>query len=116
MSEEEGDTQSLDSPQTTAPSIDSPTSIDLPGSSPETVPPTQRWEFMGAASTGEPISVETNSINQANDTIWFNYKIGDELIASKADCDDNRWYADGYGWYSPQSQATQDMLNYVCEF
>jgi hypothetical protein len=71
---------------------------------------------MGAASTGESVSVDTNSINKANETIRFNYKIGNDLIAANADCNNNRWYADGYGWYSPQSQATQKMLNYVCKF
>lgn len=91
---------------TQSPSLPSTTNLPSP----------QRWKFMGSASTGESISVDTSSIYKSNGTIQFNYKIGSDLIAANADCDNNRWYVARYGrWYSPQSQPTQSMLNYVCE-
>lgn len=78
-------------------------------------PPSASWVAMGTASSGEQVAVNENSIRIAGAFIDFEYRIGDELIAASADCFDNQWYAEQYGWYSPQSQATQSMLNFVCQ-
>ena len=73
------------------------------------------WVYMGQESTGESLYVYSSSIfyNNRND-ISFTYKIGNEIIRGTAYCQENRWYADGYGTYSPSSRATQSMVNYVC--
>lgn len=73
------------------------------------------WENMGNAATGESIAVNINSLRPSGDSVEFEYIIGEELIAASADCSSNSWYAESYGWFSPQSQATQAMLNFVCQ-
>ncbi|MEM9948368.1 MAG: protein kinase [Cyanobacteria bacterium P01_D01_bin.36] len=73
------------------------------------------WRFMGTASSGESVSVNANSIILEGDLLSFEYKIGEELILASADCFENQWYTELYGWYSPQSRATQEMLNFVCQ-
>ena len=105
----------------TTPSV---TPTATPTASPPTLTPTppspsqsnSRWEFMGSAITGETVSVDSSSINKSGGTINFTYKIGDEIVTARADCNDNKWYANGYEWQSPKSKTTQDMLNYVCKF
>lgn len=73
------------------------------------------WQFMGNASTGESIFVDTNSISRSADAVDFTYRIGAEVLAARADCNRNQWYVNNYRqWYSPSSQATQEMLTYVC--
>lgn len=79
-------------------------------------PPASGWEFMGNAATGERVSVNNQSIVRAGGNVQFQYRIGNELISATADCGSNQWFASGYGWYTPQSQATQQMMNYVCSF
>lgn len=81
----------------------------------------ERWEMMGASSkTGEEVYLDKSSISRSGYLIVFNYKIGNEVLEAKADCDSNRWSAKNkvsgadYGWNSPQSEATQSMLNIVC--
>ncbi len=69
---------------------------------------------MGTASTGERVYVDTASIEKLAGTADFTYKIGNELVDAHADCQGNRWYANKYGWNSPKSSATQEMLGYVC--
>jgi len=73
------------------------------------------WKFMGKASTGESVYVDSSSVKKTTDSINFTYKIGNELVDARADCSGNRWYASKYGWSSPSSQATQEMLSYVCK-
>jgi hypothetical protein len=73
------------------------------------------WQFIGTAATGESIFVDSNSIKKSGDAINFTYRIGGEVLVSQADCGGDRWYIKKYDkWYSPSSQATQDMLSYVC--
>lgn len=69
------------------------------------------WSYMGQASTGEDVYLDTDSITPARS---FRYDIGGELINAQAYCDRNEWYVEGYGFYSPQSRATQRMLDTVC--
>jgi hypothetical protein len=77
--------------------------------------PSPVWKLMGTASTGESIYVDTASIKKLSGETEFTYKIGNELVDARADCQGNRWYASKYGWNSPQSPATQEMLGYVCK-
>lgn len=73
------------------------------------------WQFVGTASTGESIFVDSSSIKKSADAIDFTYRIGGEVLVARADCGGDRWYVNKYDkWYSPSSQATQDMLSYVC--
>lgn len=73
------------------------------------------WKFMGQASTGESVYIDTVNITRTAESISFNYKIGNEIVEARTDCSNNRWYADKYGWSSPSSQATREMLSYVCK-
>ncbi len=79
-------------------------------------PAVSDWEFMGSASTGESVSVSNQSIVVREGNVQFRYRIGKDIIDATADCASNQWFASGYGWYTPQSQATQSMLDYVCSF
>jgi hypothetical protein len=78
--------------------------------------PTQpTWKFFGKASTGESIFVESSSIKKSGENVDFNYRIGSERLTASAECGRSQWYVEKYGkWYSPSSQSTQDMLDYVC--
>jgi hypothetical protein len=78
-------------------------------------PSEPRWKFMGTAATGESVSVDTDSIQQINGTLRFTYQIGSEMVAARADCNNNQWYTERYGNYTPQSEATQSLLNHVCD-
>lgn len=78
--------------------------------------PESAWKFIGKALTGETIFVGTTSIKKSGLNTMFTYRIGEEVITARADCSRNQWYANGYNkWYSPSSQATQDMLSYICK-
>jgi len=73
------------------------------------------WQLIGTASTGESVFVDSSSIKKTANVTDFTYRIGGEVLVAQADCESDRWYVDKYGkWYSPSSQATQDMLSYVC--
>jgi hypothetical protein len=73
------------------------------------------WQFIGTASTGESVFVDSSSIKKSADAISFTYRIGGEVLVARADCSGDRWYVNKYDkWYYPSSQATQDMLSYVC--
>jgi len=105
-----------DSTQPVTPVTPSPSTQTVPS------PVTERWKFMGVSTkTWEEIYVDNSSINKSSSTIYFTYKIGNDLITASADCDANRWDAknkntgEEYGWKSPQSPATQSMMNYVCK-
>lgn len=77
----------------------------------------ENWVYMGKASTGEDISVDADSIFAGREGKRFIYSIGNETIHGAANCSNNTWYALEYDQtYSPQSEATQKMLNYVCEY
>lgn len=108
-------------PTSTQPTISAP-SAPLPSNRTAPLSATQRWSPMGVSTkTGEDVYVDNNSIDRSNGTIQFTYKIGDDIISANADCDSNRWHAKNkdtgqdYGWISPQSQATQRMMDLVCQ-
>ncbi len=77
---------------------------------------TQRWQSMGLASTDEMLAVDSESISVDSGMVAFKYRIGSETVPAEADCDNNEWYTEKYGSYSPESEATQRMMNYVCQF
>lgn len=75
----------------------------------------EQWEPMGIAITGEPVAVDSRSIKGSPDKRGFVYKIGNEIVHAVADCNSKRWFAKGYSkWESPKSQATTDMIAFVC--
>ncbi|MGB5963130.1 MAG: hypothetical protein WBG73_21010 [Coleofasciculaceae cyanobacterium] len=74
----------------------------------------QAWIYMGSGSTGEPVYVSPGSIGWSDGKLLFTYRIGNEAVDAYADCGSNRWFASGYGWNSPKSEATKKMLSYVC--
>lgn len=72
------------------------------------------WVYMGKASTGESIHVYRKLATVYYPKVRFSYRIGNETIGATAYCNENRWYASGYGTYSPSSRATQNMMDFVC--
>lgn len=75
----------------------------------------ENWIYMGDASTGEKIYIDADSISSGREGVRFIYKIGNETLQAAANCDANTWYVLEYEQtYSPQSDATQSMINYVC--
>jgi hypothetical protein len=98
------------------PSVSSPSPLVSSSPSPAVDRPAQStWQFIGTASTGESVFVDSSSIKKSADVIDFTYRIKGEVLVARADCSGNRWYVNKYDrWYSPSSQATQDMLSYVC--
>ncbi len=77
----------------------------------------ENWVYMGKASTGENIYVDADSIFAGREGKRFIYRIGNETLTAAANCNNNTWYVLEYDeTYSPQSEATQQMLNYVCAY
>jgi hypothetical protein len=74
-----------------------------------------KWKFFGKASTGEGIFVRLDSVEKNGSSIDFKYRIGSEILDASAECGSSQWYVGKYDkWYSPSSQSTQDMLDFVC--
>ncbi|MDY6937626.1 MAG: hypothetical protein SWY16_08155 [Cyanobacteriota bacterium] len=77
------------------------------------------WVYMGEASTGESVYVDRDSIAKGqgsqNYVVSFTYSLNEEEFIALGNCSSNTWYVEGYGTYSPQSEATQNMMDYVCE-
>ncbi|MCM1983544.1 serine/threonine-protein kinase [Lyngbya confervoides] len=76
----------------------------------------RNWAYMGTAVTGEQVFVDNASIVPTGSQTQFTYRIGSEQLEAQAACASNQWFVKDYGWYSPQSEATQSMLDYVCRF
>ena len=77
------------------------------------------WVYIGHASTGEALYIDNDSIfkgqNGSDNLVVFTYSLNEEELSAIADCSKNEWYVEDYEEpFSPESQATQDMLNYVC--
>lgn len=72
---------------------------------------------LGTASGGQPIRLDTDSIQRNGRTAsWgasFTYYLGEERINTGAHCGYGTWSVDGQT-YKPQSQATRDMISIVC--
>jgi hypothetical protein len=72
---------------------------------------------LGEASGGQLVRLDTQSIqrNGGGASWWsgFTYYLGNERINAGAHCGRGIWEVDGQE-YSPQSQATRNMLKVVC--
>lgn len=73
--------------------------------------------YMGQAVTGARVNVDRCSIRQvSNRSVDFTYYLGQMRIQAQAHCRENSWttFHDGIT-HRPQSTATQNMLNFVCD-
>lgn len=73
--------------------------------------------YAGTASNGQPVRVDTDSINRASSrSVNFIYYLGEERIFAQANCDTRGWttFPENKTQY-PQSVATQSMVNFVCD-
>ena len=78
-------------------------------------------EFMGYASTGEAVVVTSISgyfYGDYSEYRDFTYTIGNDYIEGTALCagGGTKWIAEGYGEYEAQSEATLNMVRFVCEY
>lgn len=74
--------------------------------------------FAGTAVEGQKVNVNTCSIDKVSyKSIDFTYYLGNKKFRSQANCNNGTWttFSDGKV-HRPQSQATQNMLNVVCNF
>jgi hypothetical protein len=74
--------------------------------------------FAGTAVTGQSINVDICSISKASyQSVDFVYYLGNQKVISQANCNNGTWIAFSTGQVNrPQSQATQDMLDVVCNY
>jgi len=73
--------------------------------------------YAGNASNGQPVRVDTDSINRASSrSVNFIYYLGEERIFAQAHCDTRSWttFPENQTQY-PQSTATKNMVNFVCD-
>ena len=70
----------------------------------------------GSAVGGQAISVDLCSVTaKGTKSVGFVYYLGNERVESEADCSGGTWTTFPEGKVNrPQSQATQNMLNAVC--
>lgn len=78
-------------------------------------------EFVGYASTGEEVVVRSISGSFYGDYSEyrdFSYTIGEDYVEGTAVCagGGNKWIAKGYGEYEAQSEATLNMVRFVCGY
>jgi hypothetical protein len=85
------------------------------------------WEYQGKASTGENVSLNTDSIQVSYMSVrddrfsyFFNYQIGQDRLYALTTCDgrfqtskDGDLFGD---FITPQSRATATMLDRVCSY
>lgn len=74
---------------------------------------------LGTASTGETLTLDTNSVNRAPraGSVLGNatYYLNDERIDAEIDCGRGYWTVRGSSTqYRPQSQATRNLLSLAC--
>jgi hypothetical protein len=72
--------------------------------------------FAGTAVGGQEINLDTCSISRASyRSVDFIYYLGSEKVVSQANCDTGTWTTFPEKQVNrPQSQATQRMLDFVC--
>ncbi len=78
-------------------------------------------EFVGYASTGEEVVVRSISGSFYGDYSEyrdFTYTIGEDSVEGTAVCagGGNKWIAKGYGEYEAESEATLNMVRFVCGY
>lgn len=74
--------------------------------------------FAGTASTGESVNVDLCSLSRASSrSVDFIYYLGNARVVSQANCDSGTWTTfPEKAVHRPQSQATQHMLEVVCNY
>jgi hypothetical protein len=74
--------------------------------------------FAGTAVTGQSVNVDICSISRASyQSVDFVYYLGNKKVISQANCNNGTWINFPTRQVNrPQSQATQDMLNVVCNY
>jgi len=74
--------------------------------------------YVGRAVGGQAINIDTCSITRASyRSVNFVYYLGSERVESQANCEDRVWTTfPERAIHSPQSAATVNMLDYVCNF
>lgn len=74
--------------------------------------------YAGQASDGQSINVNLCSVSRASArSVDFVYYLGDEQVQSQAHCAEGSWTTfPEREVHRPQSQATQNMLNTVCNY
>jgi hypothetical protein len=74
--------------------------------------------FAGTAVAGQNVNVDICSISRASyQSVNFVYYLGNEKVISQANCNNGTWIAFSTRQVNPpQSQATQNMLNVVCNY
>lgn len=73
--------------------------------------------YMGQAVTGASVNVDSCSMQRVSErSVDFTYYLGQMRIQAQAHCSDNSWttFHDGVTHW-PQSTATQNMMNFVCD-
>lgn len=72
--------------------------------------------YMGQAVTGASVNVDRCSIQRVSErSTNFTYYLGQMRIQAQAHCRDNTWTTfHDQVVHSPQSTATQNMMNFVC--
>jgi hypothetical protein len=73
--------------------------------------------YAGTAVDGQSINVDLCSISRAsNRSANFVYYLGNDRVQSQANCQDGIWTTfPERAVHRPQSQATQNMINAVCD-
>lgn len=74
---------------------------------------------LGTASTGETVTLDTDSVSTDRPAgtglfITATYYLDNERIDATISCRHNYWVVEGTQ-YTPQSQATQNLISTVCE-
>jgi hypothetical protein len=74
--------------------------------------------FAGTAVTGQSVNVDICSISKASyQSVDFIYYLGNKKVISQANCNNGTWIDFSTRQVNrPQSQATQDMLDVVCNY
>jgi len=94
------------------------TSQIAPNASVSTVAVPSYNYYTGQASGGQSIRVDLDSVSTAgNPRVDFVYYLGEERIRSQANCEAGTWTTfPEKAVHIPESQATQNMLNRVCNY
>jgi hypothetical protein len=81
------------------------------------IPASAEILYLGITTEGQSVEIDTDSVQRNGQTgSWgsnFTYYLGGERIPAGAHCGQGIWNVDGQD-YSPQSQATRNMISLVC--
>ena len=82
-------------------------------------PAQAEMRILGTASTGETLTLDTNSVSRGSEGtgLWISavYYLDSERIDARISCRDSYWVVEGSSTqYRPQSQATQNLISTAC--